>query len=415
MANNVSISFAPSPRGEAIYAPAIKPRSEYNIAVGYLRAVVTVMVLAHHAVLAYHPYMPDPPTSMLAQPRLWQAFPVMDSHRSGVFAWFVGYNDIFFMSLMFLLSGLFVWPSLQRKGSGKFLRDRFLRLGIPFVVAAAVIAPLAYYPAYLQISASGTAPGFWHEWLALGNWPAGPVWFVWVLLAFDCVAAGLLALSSKWGERLGCALAAPSKRPWIFFLVLSGISAGVYLPLVIKFGPMYWSAFGPFFFQTSRILHYLVYFLIGAGLGAYGLHRGLLAPDGKLARRWYLWLTISAITFTLAVGVLIASLASPASARLWNFVGGIAFVLACASACLAFLAFFTRFAKREGAIMNSLRDNAYGMYVIHYAFVSWLQYALLKSQMSGLTKGVLVTAGTVALSWIAMAMLRRIPVVARII
>ena len=412
---NVSISFAPSPVPQAIAAPVVQARPEYNVAIGYLRALVTVMVLAHHAVLAYHPYIPAAPTSMLTQPRLWQAFPVMDSHRSGVFGWFVGYNDIFFMSLMFLLSGLFVWPSLQRKGSGRFLRDRFLRLGIPFVVAAAVIAPLAYYPAYLQISASGSAPGFWHEWLSLGNWPAGLVWFVWVLLAFDCIAAGLLAVSAKWGERLGCALAAPSRRPIVFFAVLAAISGGAYLPLVMKYGPMYWSSFGPFFFQTSRILHYLVYFLVGAGIGAYGLHRGLLAPDGKLARRWYLWMMASLITFGVAVGVFIAALASPNSARLWNFVGGITFVLACAAACFAFLAMFVRFAKREGGIMNSLRDNAYGMYVIHYAFVSWLQYALLKSQLSGLTKGLLVTAGTVMLSWGIVAMLRRIPVVARVL
>lgn len=412
---DVSISFAPSPLVEATQAPISELRPTYNVAIGYLRSVLTLMVLAHHAVLAYHPYIPAPPTSMLPQPRLWQAFPVVDSHRSGVFGWFVGYNDVFFMSLMFLLSGLFVWPSLQRKGAGKFLRDRSLRLGVPFIVAAAVIAPLAYYPAYLQISAAGNAPGFWHEWLGLGTWPAGPVWFVWVLLVFDCLAAGLLVFSSQWGERLGCALAAPSRRPIAFFAVLAAISGGAYLPLVMKYGPVYWTAFGPFFFQTSRILHYLVYFLVGVGLGAFGLHRGLLAVDGKLARRWYLWIIASLMTFALAVGVFIAALASPNSPRLWNFIGGITFVIACAGSCLAFLALFTRFAKREGAIMNSLRDNAYGMYVIHYAFVSWLQYALLKLQWSGFTKGVVATAGTVALSWLTVAMLRRIPVVARIL
>jgi surface polysaccharide O-acyltransferase-like enzyme len=241
------------------------------------------------------------------------------------------------------------------------------------------------------------------------------VWFVWVLLAFDCIAAGLLLLSSKWGERLSCALAAPSKRPIVFFMVLTAVSAGVYLPLVMKFGPMDWSSFGPFFFQTSRILHYLVYFLVGAGLGAYGLHRGLLVPDGKLARRWYLWVIASFVTFAMAIGVFIASLASPNSAQLLNFIGGIVFALACAAACFAFLAMFIRFTKKEGIMMNSLRDNAYGMYVIHYAFVSWLQYALLKSQLSGFTKGMLVTAGTVALSWMTVGMLRRIPVVARVL
>jgi hypothetical protein len=29
----------------------------------------------------------------------------------------VAFNDVFFMSLMFFLSGLFFWPSLARKGS----------------------------------------------------------------------------------------------------------------------------------------------------------------------------------------------------------------------------------------------------------------------------------------------------------
>ena len=39
------------------------------------------------------------------------------------------------MSLMFFLSGLFVWPSLQRKSSVTFLSDRLLRLGLPMIPA----------------------------------------------------------------------------------------------------------------------------------------------------------------------------------------------------------------------------------------------------------------------------------------
>jgi hypothetical protein len=42
---------------------------------------------------------------------------------------------------MFFLSGLFVWKSLERKGRARFLRDRVLRLGLPFIAAAAVVAP----------------------------------------------------------------------------------------------------------------------------------------------------------------------------------------------------------------------------------------------------------------------------------
>src|SRR6202008_3043859 len=132
----------------------------------------------------------------------WMAFPVVDPQRWSGFTLFVGFNDIFFMSLMFFLSGLFVWKSLQRKGSRTFLRDRAFRLGLPFLVAAALLGPLAYYPTYLQTGQRGFGV-FWHQWFGLGNWPAGPVWFVWVLLAFDCVAAALFMLLPKWGETVG--------------------------------------------------------------------------------------------------------------------------------------------------------------------------------------------------------------------
>jgi hypothetical protein len=75
-----------------------KPASSCNLPIGYLRAFVTVLVLAHHAVLAFHAFAPPVPAS---QPRWWQAFPVVDSQRWSGFALFVGFNDVFFMSLMF--------------------------------------------------------------------------------------------------------------------------------------------------------------------------------------------------------------------------------------------------------------------------------------------------------------------------
>src|SRR3984893_19488218 len=154
---------------------------QYNVAIGYLRAFVTVLVVTHHAALAYHPFAPAPLTSLIAEPRSWPAFPVVDAQRWSGFSLLVGFNDTFFMSLMFFLSGLFVWKSLQRKGSGAFLRDRTLRLGLPFAVVAALVAPLAYYPAYLQTGHRGLA-GFWQEWILLGKWAAGPARCAWVLL-----------------------------------------------------------------------------------------------------------------------------------------------------------------------------------------------------------------------------------------
>ena len=120
------------------------PKGEYNVSIGYLRAFVTLLVVAHHSAIAYATFAPPVAPSLAAQPRWWQAFPIVDPQKWAGASAIVGFNDTFFMALMFLISGLFVWKSIQRKRVAGFLRDRSLRLGIPFVIATAVVAPLAY-------------------------------------------------------------------------------------------------------------------------------------------------------------------------------------------------------------------------------------------------------------------------------
>ncbi len=228
---------------------------------------------------------------------------------------------------MFFVAGLFVWESLQRKGPGYFLRDRALRLGIPFVVTAAMVAPPAYYPTFLQIRTSGVQGGFWRQWFSLGNWPTGSAWFVWVLLAFDVIATGLFLLDPKWGERIARLTSGSDRRPVSFFMFVVVVSAVVYIPLAVIFDPFRWSAWGPFTFQTSRGLHYLAYFLLGTAVGASGLDRGLLAPVGKLVRRWWLWCLAALGTFGFAVVIGIAAITLHLGSRSWEVVSDLGFVL----------------------------------------------------------------------------------------
>ena len=179
--------------GKANPLPAASAR---DASLDYLRAFIVLLVLLHHSVLAYAVMWP-------AQPRTFSILPapIVDPQRWAGFDVLVIFNDTFFMALMFLLSGLFVWPSLERKGAARFLRDRILRLGVPFAVAAGILMPLAYYPSY---AVTGADPGFLayaRAWLSLGFWPSGPAWFIWLLLVFDAVAAGLHALGAA-GRRI---------------------------------------------------------------------------------------------------------------------------------------------------------------------------------------------------------------------
>jgi len=163
-----------------------------------------------------------------------------------------------------VVSGLFVWPSLARKGRATFLRDRPLRIGLPFALAAP-LAPLAYYPAYRVSAADPGFAAFLGQWLSLasiGAWPAGPAWFVWVLLVFDGVAAGIHRFASVAVGGPARLASGPLRRPRAFFAVLIAASAVAYLPMRVAFGAGSWLAAGPFAVQTSRILLYLVQYAL---------------------------------------------------------------------------------------------------------------------------------------------------------
>ncbi len=383
--------------------------NDRNVPIGYLRTFVTLLVVLHHALLAYTIYAPAAPLSLVAQPRIWQAFPIVDAHRTPGLELIVGFNDTFFMSLMFLISGVFIWPSLTLKGAGAFTRDRLRRLGLPFIVSAAVLAPLAYLPAYLQ---SRTHDGFWREWLSLGNWPAGPAWFLWVLLAFGCAAAMLYRLAPRWGETLSRATERLSTTPVKYFAALLVVSSLAYLPMGAAFDPTRWVSFGPFFVQISRVLHYAAYFFAGAGLGAFGADRGLLERDGKLARRWPLWIVASLLSFVVAIAVfltIIASLPKGGPSALLMAIGNFTFVLTCACASFASIAVFIRYAQRAHRVANNLGANAYGIYVVHYVCVSWLQLAILRVALPGIAKAAIVFVAATLASWGISAAWRAMP------
>jgi peptidoglycan/LPS O-acetylase OafA/YrhL len=395
-------------------SPAVQT-ANYNRPIGYLRAFIVALVVAHHAALAYYPTPLLPPHSLARQPRWWQAFPVVDAHKWSGFSRFVGFNDVFFMSLMFFLSGLFVCHGLAKKGTASFLRDRLLRLGLPFVVAAAILAPLAYYPTYLQIAGHSGLAGFWRQWLAIGQWPAGPAWFIWVLLTFDCLAAVVWIRARRAVEAFAETASRVGRKPGAFFAALVFISALAYIPMALHFTSLAWTAFGPFSFQTSRILHYFCYFLIGAGVGLGGVDNGLLALDGKLARRWLLWVAAAVAGFIAATAITLFALISGSQALGLQIAMHAGFVLSCAASCLAFLALFLRFAGARSPLKDSLAANSYGIYLLHYPFVSWLQYALLAASLPAVVKAAIVLAGALALSWASAAAMRTIPAVKRVV
>jgi surface polysaccharide O-acyltransferase-like enzyme len=76
---------------------------------------------------------------------------------------------------------------------------------------------------------------------------------------------------------------------------------------------------------------------------------------------------------------------------------------------------FLKFFDRRAKLLDSLRDNSYGIYIFHYALVNWLQYELLPLQLPVLAKFGIVFGGAAISAWIISVLIRQIPLVARVI
>src|ERR1700719_212311 len=116
-----------------------------SLALDNLRAFVILLVLSFHSVLAYLQFLPAASYPFDSPPYQWRAVPIFDTHRWLGFDLYCAWQDVFLMSLFFFLSGLFVWPSLGRKGMVRFLHGRMLRLGLPFVLVVGGLMPPTLY------------------------------------------------------------------------------------------------------------------------------------------------------------------------------------------------------------------------------------------------------------------------------
>ncbi len=387
-------------------------RQDRAIWLDYLRAFITVLVVAHHSSLAYTTFASFNPQAYNAS-----THPIVDTARAYSLDLFEDFNDVFFMSLMFLISGIFVLPALARKGRRIFIRDRFYRLFFPFAIAVTFIMPLSYLASWRLAHGNYDLHAFLVDYIRVEHWPAGPPWFIGVLFFFNViVAVGYL----RWRptlERWASGLAGIAGKPLRVLLLWYFLSLCLFLPMVLIFGGSAWIGIGPFAFQLSRILLYFGYFVLGMLIGAGGTNTGLLAEGSAFMKSAPLWATLCLLAY---VGLKLAG--GPISALAdHNKINEIQarllyrpiWTLSCTASCIAFLTLFRRLCHSTRPAWDSLSANAYGIYLIHYIFVLWLQYLMLPLDLPAVPKFALTFAGSLALSWIITAWVRRIPLVGK--
>ena len=394
-------------------------RAGRSSGIDHLRSFITVLVLAFHAALAYPTFGFFDPANYL----LGSSAPVIDGARWVGFDFFILLTNIFFMALMFFISGLFILPSLRRKGPKVFLLDRLKRLGIPYVFSLLVISPLAYYPSYRLSVTNNSFLSFIDDLFWIGPWPVGPAWFIAMLLVFN-----FLVVPIHWffGVEKTRGMNEPEDRKpivektFVFFVILFVLGAVAYLPMLYFFAPSYWLTFGPFVFQVSRCVLYFFYFGLGVVLGSRGFETTVSGFGQRAGRGWILWGGVSVVALMWQLAAMNGLYAHYTFPERWEHPQGwvnygISFVFASAALSVFNLSLFHRFVIPQSRLVDSLCKNAYGIYLVHYPFIIWTQFILLDLPLDAAAKGAIVFVLALLGSWGLVAFLRRFEVIGKVI
>ena len=376
----------------------------------YLKVATILLVVFHHAVMAYTLLVQNSHGSYL-----FYMSPVINHQEQWLgFDYIVGLDDVYFMALMFFVSGIFSWNSLLKKGGSRYLVERSKRLALPFVVTVLLVMPVAYYYGYLASGGQENYANYFLHYVTDNGLiiPPGPAWFIWILFLYNLLLVLIRALWPTFAEQTYRLLLwlRPEQRTYPFALALLLGFAICYYPAVWLFGVYGWfNALGPVFWvQKSRFLLYFAFFLLGVALGSRETQQEyFFAPTSQLIRHWWLWLLLAlCIYWTWArqlgsAANLLSGLGKPAYLLM--------FPLVCSTAIFGLIGLFRLYINGPNRIMSSLANNAFGIYLLHYPFVTAAQYWLLNVDGHAITLGLLTFVLALLSSWLLSVLLRCLP------
>jgi hypothetical protein len=342
-----------------------------------LRAFVVLLVIALHGFMNYMAYASD--------------CYVVDRQNSIFFTLLVLLIDVPIMPIMFFIAGYFALPSLRKSGGRVFLREKLMRLGIPWAIAVLVLAPPIAYMTYLSRDVPMGLFEFWRTDFWTEMYEQSVYWFLGILLFMFLVLGFVYSLSG----RLRAAPQRVSIPSWKTFVSFAAVmSAGFLLPNLWRSMDDWMDVYYLFVFQPVRLPVYIGYFV----LGLYAYQHAWFTADGYQPRPgcWGL----GCILFGLAyLGFRGWSLSIEEPLLLVGAGTGILFNAFCLASLIAGVAVFQQKINGAGFFWKSQAANSYGIYYLHPLVLDPLAYALRNVSLSVFLKAVLLVSLTIVMSW----------------
>lgn len=344
------------------------------------------MVIVLHASITYMAYAPE----------WWY---VLDPDRSTLFTILVLLVDVPSMPALFFVAGYFALPSLQRRGLGGFVREKTVRLAIPWAAGVLLLAPLITYMVYVSRDVPMGYLEFWTTDFWGPLFQHGVYWFLGVLFVLFLLLAGLADPSTR-PEVSGPRAGRPQPRFFVAFVALTALGSMLVAP---RYSVDDWQPLWILLVvQPARIAFYVGYF----ALGVYAERRAWFRGDGYRPEPGP-WGIACLVT---GLGYLVLRLAMPPETEAGRILGAMLFSPFCLAAVMYGLAVFQRYVDGAGPAWRMLAVNSFGIYYVHPLILYPLAYVLLDLPAPTLAKAIILVSVTLFVSLAVSALvLKRAP------
>jgi surface polysaccharide O-acyltransferase-like enzyme len=369
-----------------------------------LRIYLTVMVILVHAAIAYG----GPGNWYLTDPAVDEISPIF------LFI-FTGVTQAYFMSAFFLLAGYFTPRSFERKGSGQFLLDRLIRLGIPILIYTTIIRNINGYMMVNFVRGENVSLWTIIRENALVRYDPGHLWFLQLLLVFAAVYVIFRAVADRGAQGKRIQLYQDRFPPNRILILCIGVLTVLTFAehLVFPVGEAIFLNF-----QAGFFVHYTFCFYVGVLAYRGDWFRRLSKAQ---ARRWGI---VSLVVIPLLFVIVILGGALEGEENIAKLMGGLHWQSFASSLWLTslmvgiivfLLYYFRERFNRAGPTARSMAANVYTVYIIHQTILVALHILMLSVPIPTIVKFVIVSAIAVPVCFLLSSLIRRIPYARRVL
>ncbi len=383
-------------------AAAVKGKAESRLAyIDVIRMILTILVIMMHAGITYGAFG----DWTFTDPTL-----VKDEITAVGLSLFNFTCQAFFMGLFFFFAGYFTPGSFDRKGIGRFWKDRLLRIAVPMLLYTYLLSRV---PQYLNAVAHGGWSGSIWNFTAQTWWTqadAGPTWFLFALLVFSLgytlwrTAARILKVDLAWASRLP----APTTKA----LLLTGLVFGALMFAVAQVWPIAnsYHALNAYNLMLAFFPFYII--LFAGGTLAYR-NNWLSGLNEQMLRFWALFSAVLIVllpVMMVAGGAIKNGLDAYVRGMTWQCFGlCLWFGFTCIALCTTLTLWMRRQIKPQSRLAAAAGPNTFAVYLIHPLVLVPITYALMYATLTPFSKYLLASAMTVIIGYAVASMLRRVP------